>query len=303
MGDRPEMKEALIGVAIKRPAPAIFKRASLMDRRPALWLELRRGIFGLPTGLKSRVITVLVIAGIELWFASLYFGDFGRLTGRNDFWWFHMIPSGVLLLMAFLTCAATVASAFHRDNAQRSLEVLHAAPLDSGELFRAKIYSVWRMVAPFWMLAVAHLGFGVVMGDMKLVGVVVSIIVASLLLASLTALGALVSLRSKSASKAGLIIFFALVFHLVIWPFFMTLALAGGGGSMSGVLLLIGHHPFFLSALPILLSQEPASGSDIELYLIPTLHLVIYFVFSFVVLGAEGAELYAKRRDKNWDLS
>ena len=285
------------------PAPVVAQRvlprSKLLEKRPALWLELRRGLVGLPQGLAGRIAAVIGIVVVEAWFLDLYFDQFSNMGG--DRYGIHFLPGGMLLLMALMACASTAASAFHRDDEARSLEVLHAAPLSSVELYRAKIASILRVVAPSFLFGAAHLLFGVVVGDIGFVPAVASMAIALLMILALSAFSSIVSLRASTSGKAGMLIFLCMVAHMIIWPLFIAIAMSGTHFDGDAVpLMMIGHHPFFLSALPIVLAHERFSDFGPEWYVFPLMHLFVYAAFTVTVLGTQGPRLYSARRKDNW---
>ncbi|MFG0315718.1 MAG: ABC transporter permease, partial [Planctomycetota bacterium JB042] len=131
------------GTRTEVPVPAA-ESAAAIDADPLRWLEERR-----PGLLRRRKRFLAALVGIEL-LNLLWWGVAGTGIPGNA-----LIAVLALIHAAFLA-AIEGATAFRRDEEANTLDVLHATPLRSAQLARAKIAAAGRAWRGWWFLGALH---------------------------------------------------------------------------------------------------------------------------------------------------
>lgn len=272
----------------------------LLWTNPAVWLEVQRARFGGARSWVFRIVVILVV------FSEVAF--FIDLLGMQDdnirrHWSRHLYPLCGLLLMAFLTLASAGASAFHRDSHGRTLEVLHATPLDDHNLAWSKILAtLYAGFMPWGLLAMLHVLAATGLGHLNPIGCFGFLVAVVGLFLGLTAFSLLVSLAAKNLAQANLRVLGAVVAHLFLSPV-MGFVLMFGAPSPGAAGVLFGHHPFFIAMTPLILSSEREARSAGEIFTWPALYWGAYVVWAILVLAAAIPTRYAKRRENGWSAT
>ncbi|MCA9322413.1 MAG: hypothetical protein KDB53_16850, partial [Planctomycetes bacterium] len=280
------------------------RREGLLDRRPMLWLDLERhgGIVRMLMRRRVVLITVLLLEGFFVWQLMLQNGG-GRAPGRQDLV-FHVTAVGGVCFMTYLAAIASGASAFHRDAEARTLEVLHATPLETSELVGARVMSVLRGVAPLWGLAVLHFAFGVVASDLKFLGLVFFVPLTWLVTVAAVAFGCWCSLTTDKASRAVTKAFLIAAVLFIVWPILVVAMFVNSSSGETAAVLLLGQNPVYMTLFgpgfaDYLLSSNHGRSDD-GITLLSFGWVAVYLAFVYWVLANQLGWLYHRKRALNW---
>ncbi len=284
---RPESKTALAKIWI-------------LDSHPLVWLDGMLSGRG-KGGLLRRVFFLVAVVGGEILFASLYSTIRDRRFRPDEILVLHAFAAGIALFLAFVSVASVGATVFHRDSEARSLEVLHAAPLDTRSMVMERMGVVLRAGGLYWFLSVLHVVFGCAAGDLAPWVLPMYVTYSGILVFALAVFAAAVSLHRESARKSVLWVFGSMVAFTVVLPIFLGLMVSGKSVNEVGVLLLLGHHPYLIAMDPFVLASLSDLRNDMDWVIAPFIYLAQYALVAGY-LWRNMSRQYAKRRAANWEL-
>ncbi len=283
------------GLLRRRRRPALVP---LLWTRPVVWLETRRGS-GRQRSVARIVLLALAIGVLEILF---FYGLAQMPRSARDSYSYHLVPICISLTLAFLSTASLGAAAIHRDNERNTREVLHATPITTAALARAKVAGILSGARLWWILAECHAVLGLVTGAIPLAGFVLFTVVSLTLLTSLAAFSMVLSFGSKNSTQANVKVLSIVVIHLFLSPAVMVVvvmvivqALFLRAEFAAG--LSLGHHPVYLAAMSIAVPAE----DDLFRHGWRWVPCIFYFVFYLCLalhqLRSRIPDLYGLLRD------
>ncbi len=274
------------GTRAEMPVPASAS-ARAIDADPLRWLEERR------PGLRRRQKRFLAtLAGIELlnlvWWAVAGSGVPG-----------NALTAVLALIHAAFLAAIEGATAFRRDEEANTLDVLHATPLGSAEIARAKIAAAGRAWRGWWFLAAIHAVAATLCAGREgvegLPQLLIGLAIAWLVLEAITGVALRIGLSAPSTPKALVRVFGWGIVILVVAPVFLLFVVQGGGGMAAAILL--GWHPLMVATTAFWWLDGPIGSDGRALRIFTLLYLLLYVLLVVSLRRSVIPSAYASIRD------
>lgn len=239
-------------------------------RNPPLWLELRRSQSR--PGRFRRVAFWIVMPVLELGFLMILYQAQGPSSSTTGY---HIFPLVVSFLFCVFAIAATGATAVHRDGQANTLDVLHASPLENGLLAAAKVGGALRAGLVWFSFGVGHLVLAVVVGDIKVVTAVASVVMAAGMLFSLAGFSVRFGMTARTLNRASSRVMGTVVSHLVISPMLAGMLVMGLGDG-DAFAFFLGHHPVWIVGLPMAAQEGSARAVTSAFFWFPMVYFAVY---------------------------
>ena len=114
----------------------------------------------------------------------------------------HEYAVGVLLALDMIVTAAVGATVVLRDRDAGVEDVAYSTPASNRTLVYSKVFGALGAGLPLFLLLIAHVGLGVLLGDLRPLGAIVGVGMAALTRANIAAFAVTQGLRAKTPSRA-----------------------------------------------------------------------------------------------------
>jgi ABC-type transport system involved in multi-copper enzyme maturation permease subunit len=235
---RPAQHWALISRWRRRKwSQEVYSRLPVLLRhRPIVWLEVLRGARHFH---RARLVAFLVLAGIvEGFFIHRLASANGTpppapgmtpagtmaMTASEQLG-LHLTAISIFLVLALLAALGAGAAAFHRDQDERLLDVLHSTPRPTSELIAAKLAGSLAAALPWWLLSMTHAVIGLFTGDLWIIGAALYGCTSAVFLRAAGTVALFGSLRAPNAMRAMASATARFIAYAILPPLFLAPAI------------------------------------------------------------------------------